>query len=272
MSHNFPYHKKPKSMRLPRQYCSREGVAKLLLDDRTPRYYGGNNWLLCWDVKCHFVDLSYENLVERHLAAGHRDRDEFMHTDYQNALQKAFWEQLPERYDGLGNEGLWEWAIEGARDTFVDGDAFKTTWNGETLYEIEYGFYGRSGGWLVMESFNGVTLHTDSFVCMHDARDRWVELAVDEHIRVPAKEGGMTWKAVRDLAEIVHTLNGYLTPQTVAEEVETAAAWVVFEQVLADVPSPIGDKRFAEAEESRRVEQLNRIIRTSRRRIIRLED
>lgn len=108
------------------------------------RYYSQ----LCWDVKVWGADFSMEHLIQIAKADGYLDED-FV----PNPLQIAEYEERIE------NGNLVNWAIEDAQRDVLDSDCYRTIWDEEEPYNVEFGFDGRSGGWLCVTKIPGANFH-----------------------------------------------------------------------------------------------------------------
>jgi hypothetical protein len=158
------------------------------------RWHHEGAFRFCWNVKAYHTDLSFDNLVKRHREAG-------------NSLDVSErWMNEARELYGENEGNLWEWGCEDACSTFVGkcrDDAYRMLWNGKSV-RTEFQFCGRSGGWLCLESFEGIRL------------DAEIDLSELEY------------RTLRDLAEIVqfvsHTTEGTKPEQAI----ETAAAWTFF--------------------------------------------
>jgi hypothetical protein len=123
---------------------------------------GDGNWLFCFNVKAHQVDLTFENLVKRWREMGYGGR----------AADPHWVKEAREKFQELEPDDLLDLGVEGARRGFVssrrdvpegkpDDDGFSMLWNG-TPVETRFAFMGRGGGWLVLTEFNGRLLDWES--------------------------------------------------------------------------------------------------------------
>ena len=129
-----------------------------------PRRYDGHEWLCCFNVKAHDVDLSFENLLkvakERIGVDDLFDDDPVWMSNAKAEFQKV--EHL-----------LWDFGVDTAQDVFVGGpcddsepwyaqrrpgdDEFVFDRRGNPL-NTRFIFAGRSGGWLVLTQLYDRTL------------------------------------------------------------------------------------------------------------------
>lgn len=136
------------------------------------RYYEGHTWHYCWDVKC-WPDLEFDDLVKAAISMGY---ESLVHMDDIHWIEDA--KQLHAEH----SNSLWDWGIEDAQRDWrgntigkfgtydegapwygchaPDGDAYRMLWDG-TMCDPRFAFFGRSGGWLTLTMFNGITLDGD---------------------------------------------------------------------------------------------------------------
>jgi hypothetical protein len=198
---------KPSYLNLP---CGKSRAAILAwLRSFKPRYYDGDSWQFCFNVKCGGVDLSLQNLARLHRESGYGEK-----------LTPQYVEACREKYEEEENN-LFEWGQEDACRTFTgrdgkpDDDAYNMTWKG-TPVETEFAFYGRSGGWLTFTYFNGHKL-TRNFM---------------------DQEGGieeMPWQELKDLAEMVRFIEYTTEGRKPEEAIERAAAFTFFENICSEM-------------------------------------
>lgn len=165
---------KPEYYRCP--FRRRREIVEFLFSRRSWTHRGGReywwrgdtgrssdgNWLFCFNVKAHWVDFTFENLVRRWKEMGYGER-----------AGDAHWlAEARTKLAELKPGDLWDWGVEGARRTFVsdrrdapegkpDDDGYSMLWDG-TPIETRFAFMGRSGGWLVLTEFDGRLLDCDS--------------------------------------------------------------------------------------------------------------
>ena len=161
------------------------------------------NWLFCFNVKLYNLDLSFGNLLEVHKKSGYCENPD------------ATWVEGCRSEYAAVEQYLWHWGVEDAGSQFTTGragypddDAYNMLWDGRACV-TRFSFCGRSGGWLVMSRFNGLTLTT--------------ELELEE----------LDYRELRDLAEMVHFVSRAVEDRH--QCVETAAAFAFFENTCRDV-------------------------------------
>lgn len=167
--------------------------------------------LFAFNVKAYSVDLSFDNLAKRARESGELSAD----------VSPRYLAECRELHDA---DRLYEWAIERARESVTDCDTHRILWDGsETL--AEWSFAGRSGGWLVLESFEGVPLRNGL-----DAQ------GIIE---------GMAYPQLRRLYRfIVQCLHDFRR-EAVKSEIEHVAAFDLFANVCAEVET---DEQAADRE------------------------
>lgn len=205
---------KPAAYRTPLK--SATSIKNYLLDYKN-RPYQANSWqgdgqyLFCWNVKCGNVNLDFDNLLKIWLESCCGDHDLANNPEWIEKAQKLYEEH---------QKNLFDWGLEGARNSILDTDTFFMTWEGKKL-NVQYGFCGRSQGWFVIEKFNNCRLRTP-----YDL-DYWC----DEHLR--------------DLYALIRILEHDITREKACEEVEYRAAFDFFVNICADIeltPSPEANK------------------------------
>lgn len=108
-------------------------IAWLLARPNSRPSYG----LFTFNVKIYNVDLSFDNLAKQDVGVPD-----------QSARYLA---ECRKRHNE--NE-LYDMAIEDMRDSINDTDSYRMLWDGEANQIAEWTFDGRSGGWLVLKSFD----------------------------------------------------------------------------------------------------------------------
>lgn len=204
---------KPKYL-IPPCRRSKSAIIAWLESMSDPRgWQGDGNYLFCFNVKVYHVDFSFDNLLKRYREAGELGQVS------ERWLAEAR-KLLPEN-----ESNFWEWAIEDARRGVTDDDAWKTTWAGKDV-RAEWGFYGRSGGWLCLESFNGY--------CMSP---HMVELSE------------LDYQMLVDLAEMIQWASHWTQRDRVRRSVEECAAFAFFNNICeAEIESDADEKDRLEKE------------------------
>lgn len=196
--------KTTKRTRTPAHYAaplrSRKAMTDWLLATFDQRFYDRDHWLLCFNVKLYRLDLSFDHLLD--VAAKRGDITTHKGDPVWEAAARAIYKE---------NEAhLYEWAVDDARGAFygpMRDDTFRSLYDG-TPVDTEFGFYGRSGGWLVLESFEGYKLSGDAAEVF----------------------GDMNFATLRLLYRFAVMLCADLTRPglTPSARVEDAAAWALF--------------------------------------------
>lgn len=135
------------------------------------RCYERHAWLCCFNVKIYRCDLDFYDLVRHVTGMGYEDMLHFQDPVWAAAVRERYEEHRAHLFD---------WGVEDARRVFVgdtvsgpcsclvqgapwyarmrpDGDTFRRTHSGKPI-DARFAFLGRSGGWLVLTMFEGVTL------------------------------------------------------------------------------------------------------------------
>ncbi len=189
---------------------SRKAIVEWLCSHQS--YYRNppsTNSPLAWNVKAYGVDLNAEHLIAvyaKHVA-------DYVWLDYPE------W-RLPAKAKYAEIKGnLLDWAIEAARDSVHSFDCYKSLWNGFSL-DVEYGFVGRSGGWLVIWKYEGRDL---TRMEKEDFRE-WLE--------------EMRYTDLRHLYELVVQNDHDFRPEAVKDEIEFRAATEWIDVACDDIPKP----------------------------------
>lgn len=186
---------------------SRADIVAAIMSMSQKRAYDHHAYGLCFNVKVYTPDLSLKNLL-RHW----RNAD----GDSAYTHNPRWLKDVAERYAEHAGS-LFEWGTEGACRYFTDdiSSTFRELWDG-TKVSVEYGFAGRSGGWLVILEFEGY-----SFV------DRGID--VDERLM------GMDYPTLRKLYQLILMLNHDLSRDKRDHEVEYQAAFCFFANICCDI-------------------------------------
>ncbi len=204
--------KTPAKYRAPLQ--SRTAIVTWLERAADRHYFEDcRRWLFAFDVKAHRLDLSFDHLLS--VAAKHGDIT--VHPD------DPIWvEAARERFDEQNENSLWEWSIDRARETFTgrkaahygkpDDDGYNMVWDG-TEVDVEFAFFGRSGGWLTLTHFEGHELAGDSVA----------EVVED-----------MSYKTLKLLYRYLVMFKADLKSSPSESRIEDSAAWTFFVNTLDD--------------------------------------
>lgn len=167
---------------------------------------------LAWNVKAYGVDLSFEHLIDVYRTSGDYSKEDHW-LDYPEFLVPAL-DKFKEVEDDL-----WSWGREAACDQVSDPDAYRSLWDGKLL-DVEYGFAGRSGGWLLMLSFQGHKLQRMERYEFED----WL--------------GNIEFSILKDLYKLVVQNDHDFRREAVEREIEYQATFTFFENICGDVPRP----------------------------------
>lgn len=199
--------KKPAYYRTPLR--NPEKIRKYLLDYDNRPYESHDDALFAWNVKCYSVNMDFDHLLEVWI----KDNGDEELAQNPEWLEKA--KELYEEHE----EHLFDWGIEGARNLVTDSDCYDHLWDG-TPVNVEYGFAGRQGGWLVIEKFDGHRLRNEEDL----------ENLSDD--------------SLRELYALVRMLEHDITRKIAEGEVEHHAAFDFFENICNDIkltPKPEQD-------------------------------
>jgi len=220
--------KKPDAYRMVAR--SRADIVAAIIDLTEQRSYDYDPYYFCFNVKCYDVDMSLPNL----LAKWREYEGDPAHTHNPEWLKN-----VKERYDETSEETLCDWGFEDARAHFVghgDGfksDTFRTLYDG-TEVDVEYGFVGRSGGWLAITKFEGVKYN--------QRLDAGLETELMD----------MDFPTLKRLYQLVLMLKHDTRRSAIKSEVEMQAAFNFFANACADIhePNSVQGELFETASES----------------------
>lgn len=122
---------------------------KVMIDyitDTDSRSYHYKNYPLVWNVKA-YPDLDLDAFRE-----WQKENSEL--PDLADAEKRGF----VERAHKENEDKLFQWGLEGARDSVLDSDVYSMTRFSAELFNINATFVGRSGGYFALTSFDGVKL------------------------------------------------------------------------------------------------------------------
>lgn len=130
---------------LERVTVSRKSMIDYITDTDS-RSYHYKNYPLVWNVKA-YPDLDLDAFRE-----WQKENTEL--SDLADAEKRGF----VERAHKENEEFLFQWGLEGARDSTLDSDVYRMTRFSEEMFNCEFTFVGRSGGYFALTSFDGVKL------------------------------------------------------------------------------------------------------------------
>jgi hypothetical protein len=188
---------------------SREDISGFLTDrDACNRGYSP----LVWNVKCYHADLSFDHLIDVFRTSGeYGDDDRYLNFP-------EFLEPARKEYEKVADR-LWEWAIEDACRSVTDDDVYRSLWDG-TEIDVSYAFKGRSGGWLCVETHNGVNI---ARMDQADFQEYLEELAYTD---------------LRRLYQLTVQNDHDFSRGAGKTEIEFQAAFALFNNLCADIPRP----------------------------------
>lgn len=193
--------KKPEVYQTPLK--KRSDIIAFLEDATHQRHYDGHWHPLCFNVKIHTIDLSFDHLLK----LWRENEGNPLYTHNEDWLKAA-----KEQYDE-SEESLFDWGIEDARRGFTDSDSYNHLWDG-TKIDVEYSFEGRSGGWLSITKFDGYK--------------------ISQREKFDFTE--MEYPTLRKLYQLVIMLKHDL--KNPEKEVEWQAAFNFFANACCDIPQP----------------------------------
>jgi hypothetical protein len=129
--------KKPDYYKTPLR--KKSDIAGYIVQNTNNRSYQRDWHPFCFNVKIPSVDCSYDHLLK------------IYQENYGEAKKVSREVQKEKDYESSN----WEYVIERMRDDVTGSDLFKYLCGG-TQIRVEYSFEGRSGGWLSINSFEGV--------------------------------------------------------------------------------------------------------------------
>lgn len=173
----------------------------------------------CFNVKIYRVNFDFDHLLNIY-------RTRFLQ-DPEFTKSPEWLAQAKEKYEEV-KDGLFEPAIEVARAYFVgfegqeDLRADQCLWDG-TPVEATFSFEGRSGGWLSINSFEGIDFTDDDIYPdgEHPVRDMLMR---------------QSFRWLRKFYKFVAMLSHDLSGNKVEDEVEFQAAIGFFENACGDIP------------------------------------
>ena len=178
-----------------------------------------------YNVKAYSANLDFDNLLKI-----------FDHGD--EALKtNPVWLAVAKQCHTDNEDRLWEWGIEDARRNVDDGDGYWMPWDGERAYNVEHGFYGRQGGHLCIESFEG----------------RSLKLSPEslENEMMQGREDGYgdanywAFDEIKKLYKMCRQWEVDFTPDKASREVEYQAAFCLF----ANIVEPAWEQHLKDSED-----------------------
>lgn len=163
--------KRPSKYALPLK--SRKDIEAFLSEEggrwTSRSWQGDGNFLFCFNVKLRSLDLSFDALVKTmqgfEVTAAIDSKkftfetktNRYFNTDFLAAARQRYVEKFGSEDMGeTGGGGEWYSEVEyQARQSFQDQDYF--LFSGKQV-EVEFGFMGRSSGWLVLQRFEGIPM------------------------------------------------------------------------------------------------------------------
>ncbi len=118
---------------------------------------------------------------------------------------------------------MYDLAVESARESVTGDDTHRMLWNGDRAV-AEWSFDGRSGGWLVLDSFDGLEMGAQA-VRREGGAYLW---SLVESLPFPA---------LRRLYRFVVQCRHDFRAEAIRSEIEHAAAFHLFANVCAKVES-----------------------------------
>lgn len=190
-------------------------------DHRGGRNYNNKQWLFCFDVRLHGIKTDFDRLLQRHRESATTD-DAALAASHIDACRR-YYEKLEEQ----AREFLVENAVESAKAVYETQEAW-TVPKLKRPVSLGFEFMGRSGGWLILTQFDGITL-VDNHGWLHEVSDNFL----------------------RRLYATVNMLRGYLADP--CARVETEMAFMLFYCLSADALETSATQLYATAK-SRRID------------------
>lgn len=193
---------------------SRQDIVNAILNMTTKH----DGQCLCFNVKIHNCDLSLENLLKLF-----KEQE----GDHAGMYNEDWLTKIKDKYEEVKEE-LFYWAIEDAQRSFVsdrkdgqlDDDTFTHLYNGTKL-NVEYGFYGRSAGWLAIVRFEG-----------YDFEYRKMNYDLEYTLQQ------MDFVALKKLYQLVLMLKHDLRDEVRTNVIETNAAFNFFANICGRIKQP----------------------------------
>lgn len=189
---------------------SREAIVDFCIDAARQRGYDHRPHPFCFNVKAWGTDLSFDHLLE----IFRKDVDNYPWLGNEDWLQAA-----REKFEELDQNDLWEWGREGACGLVTDSDCYNHLWDG-TPVDVEYSFEGRSGGWISLNSFDGVDFTNRDY----------------GDIRELLLEQDYAW--LRRFYQLIVMLKHDFTTEAAVSEIEHHAAFCFVENCCHGIPKP----------------------------------
>jgi hypothetical protein len=206
-------------MTVPAEYTtplkSRAKIANYLMNRRSRSYQDHGHLLFVFNVKVYSPDLDFDHLLAIHAKSGYGE----------GKVNDAYWiEEARQRHAETDEDHLLEWALEDAGRLVTDSDCYKYLFDG-TAVEAEFAFVGRSGGWIALTEFEGIT--------MTDPENLRCLFMGDDEDGSPT----MSYETLHRLYALVRMLEHDLTQEKAQAEVEFQAAFGFFANICGDIPT-----------------------------------
>jgi hypothetical protein len=203
-------------MTMPAEYSTpftaRADIAAYLMGRRSRSYRDHGHLLFVFNVKVYSPNMDFDHLLDLHRTSGYGEAK----------VTDAYWvEQARQRHAETDQDHLLQWALEDAGRLATDSDCFKYLFDG-TPVEAEFAFVGRSGGWIALTEFEGITLIDPDHL---------------RHLFEGDDEDSLTYESLHRLYSLVRILEYELTQEKAKSEVEFQAAFAFFVNVCGDIPT-----------------------------------
>ena len=173
------------------------------------------------NVKLYHVDLSFDHLLAMARKEGF---------GYVSTASPRYVAACRLVHEEIGESTLCDYAIEGARDGAIDDDGYRLIWNEDKII-ADWAFDGRSSGWLVLQSFEGINMVTGN---------GYGDAILDD----------LDFRTLRRLYRFIVQSRHDFRREAVRESVEYAAAFMLFENLCHTVEIDEQEAKRLEAERS----------------------
>jgi hypothetical protein len=230
-----PKFKKPDYYKAPLK--SRESIADYLVHGiGEPAWSTRQQYLSCrqgdglfaFNVKCHCLDLSFDNLLKVWRERG----------DWEEHYDDPRWQAKAIKAYAKREERLFEWAIDEAREDVNDSDGYKMLWAGELL-DVDFEFIGRSGGYASLKRFQRWDFSREDPAYWYEVfKGNPHRKESDEWYDWGREYSEMSYADLRNLYALIVQLEHDFRSEAVTEEVEYRAAFRLFASFLEGIEDP----------------------------------
>jgi hypothetical protein len=207
---------------------SRAAIVKYLIE--TGFDYQGI--LLSFNVKVHNVNFEFDNMLKLHSENEtlNQTQIEYARQWFTTRYGENKW--VADKTQEAQRNQLWEWAMESAQTDVEEGDAYTTLWD-DTPIDAPIEWRGRSGGYVVMPKFEGWDL-----VGSEDTLEEFLmQVDYEGQYEFP-------YKTLVILYKYMVEMNEFLNSKTAEKNVEYAASYTIFGNLLRDELEAYSDDKL----------------------------